>query len=273
MSHWQVCHFYGSARGCYHGNECRYSHNEPNSIPLCQHRFNCKYGNNCRFRHKIYRNNNNNNYDGRGRYHRNHQRYQSDRRGRYNSSDYYYNNKNNYYNNRHRHHRYNNDRYYNNDSNYNDYSNENNINETDVIYARDNESASADVAVQIIEQVSWTESNQNNDNNESNIFLAELTELGLLVDVLRSLMNDDNIRDITEINNQIEMLPIQKYEINAKNIVTKCCICLENFKDKEELKRLPCMHLFHKNEIDKWLKTNVCCPICRLTIFPKNNSE
>ena len=51
----QNCRFYGSMKGCRNGNNCRFNHNNPNSIPLCRN-FNglntsCKYGNNCSFRH------------------------------------------------------------------------------------------------------------------------------------------------------------------------------------------------------------------------------
>lgn len=32
-----------------------------------------------------------------------------------------------------------------------------------------------------------------------------------------------------------------------------CSICLEEFQDDDEVKLLPCSHLFHANEIDHWL--------------------
>jgi len=46
-----------------------------------------------------------------------------------------------------------------------------------------------------------------------------------------------------------------------------CSICLEPFKNGDEIRRLPCFHIFHKNEIDRWLTTgNDKCPICRVPI-------
>jgi len=45
-----------------------------------------------------------------------------------------------------------------------------------------------------------------------------------------------------------------------------CCFCLEDFQDGEEIRRLPCFHIFHQEEIDKWLLENNNCPICKTPI-------
>ncbi|CAL1377889.1 unnamed protein product [Linum trigynum] len=42
-----------------------------------------------------------------------------------------------------------------------------------------------------------------------------------------------------------------------------CCICLNNYDDDEELRELPCAHVFHVECVDKWLKINACCPLCK----------
>jgi len=43
-----------------------------------------------------------------------------------------------------------------------------------------------------------------------------------------------------------------------------CHICLSEIKESEWIRKLPnCNHYFHKKCIDKWLKKNVCCPMCR----------
>jgi hypothetical protein len=42
-----------------------------------------------------------------------------------------------------------------------------------------------------------------------------------------------------------------------------CCICLEAFEAGGMRKTLPCLHGFHQTCIDKWLRTNAACPICK----------
>ncbi|XP_063814607.1 E3 ubiquitin-protein ligase ARK2C isoform X1 [Pseudophryne corroboree] len=46
----------------------------------------------------------------------------------------------------------------------------------------------------------------------------------------------------------------------------KCTICLSMLEDGEDVRRLPCMHLFHQVCVDQWLVTSKKCPICRVDI-------
>ncbi|XP_040198713.1 E3 ubiquitin-protein ligase Arkadia isoform X6 [Rana temporaria] len=46
----------------------------------------------------------------------------------------------------------------------------------------------------------------------------------------------------------------------------KCTICLSMLEEGEDVRRLPCMHLFHQVCVDQWLITNKKCPICRVDI-------
>ncbi|KAF4803784.1 RING finger protein 165 [Turdus rufiventris] len=46
----------------------------------------------------------------------------------------------------------------------------------------------------------------------------------------------------------------------------KCTICLSMLEDGEDVRRLPCMHLFHQVCVDQWLATSKKCPICRVDI-------
>ncbi|XP_046909729.2 uncharacterized protein LOC124491152 isoform X1 [Dermatophagoides farinae] len=45
-----------------------------------------------------------------------------------------------------------------------------------------------------------------------------------------------------------------------------CSICLDHFCINITVRRLPCLHVFHIKCIDKWLKQNKKCPICRISI-------
>ncbi|XP_075747877.1 E3 ubiquitin-protein ligase ARK2C-like [Rhipicephalus microplus] len=53
---------------------------------------------------------------------------------------------------------------------------------------------------------------------------------------------------------------------DSEDNVEKCTICLSELEDNEEVRRLPCMHLFHIVCVDQWLTTNKRCPICRVDI-------
>ncbi|KAI3857768.1 hypothetical protein MKX03_023991 [Papaver bracteatum] len=49
-----------------------------------------------------------------------------------------------------------------------------------------------------------------------------------------------------------------------------CSICLDKYAENEELRELPCSHLFHADCVDKWLKMNAACPLCKRGV--KGNS-
>ncbi|XP_075508325.1 E3 ubiquitin-protein ligase At1g63170-like [Primulina tabacum] len=45
-----------------------------------------------------------------------------------------------------------------------------------------------------------------------------------------------------------------------------CCICLAKYVHNDELRELPCSHFFHKDCVDKWLKINALCPLCKTDV-------
>ncbi|KAJ4828249.1 hypothetical protein Tsubulata_051260 [Turnera subulata] len=45
-----------------------------------------------------------------------------------------------------------------------------------------------------------------------------------------------------------------------------CCICLAKYSNNDELRELPCSHFFHKDCVDKWLKINASCPLCKIEV-------
>ncbi|KAJ4892394.1 RING/U-box superfamily protein [Raphanus sativus] len=47
----------------------------------------------------------------------------------------------------------------------------------------------------------------------------------------------------------------------------ECCICLCDYEDGTELRELPCRHHFHEVCIDKWLRINATCPLCKFNIL------
>jgi hypothetical protein len=60
-------------------------------------------------------------------------------------------------------------------------------------------------------------------------------------------------------------------EVNGSDDNQKsCCICMEDFKDAEDVRTLPCLHIFHTNCIDSWLVKSRTCPICKFDITQNN---
>ncbi|KAL6530779.1 hypothetical protein OROGR_014639 [Orobanche gracilis] len=45
-----------------------------------------------------------------------------------------------------------------------------------------------------------------------------------------------------------------------------CCICLAKYVNNDEVRELPCSHFFHKECVDKWLKINALCPLCKAEV-------
>jgi len=65
----------------------------------------------------------------------------------------------------------------------------------------------------------------------------------------------------------IQALPVHKVDDDTNLGNQTCCtICIEDFKDGDELKTLPCLHIYHHNCIDSWLQRDNSCPCCKSPI-------
>uniref|UniRef100_A0A8C1XHY0 RING-type E3 ubiquitin transferase n=1 Tax=Cyprinus carpio TaxID=7962 RepID=A0A8C1XHY0_CYPCA len=65
----------------------------------------------------------------------------------------------------------------------------------------------------------------------------------------------------------------EEEECAEEDTEEKCTICLSILEEGEDVRRLPCMHLFHQLCVDQWLLTNKKCPICRVDIEAQLSSE
>ncbi|KFH01976.1 zinc finger, C3HC4 type (RING finger) domain-containing protein [Toxoplasma gondii VAND] len=65
----------------------------------------------------------------------------------------------------------------------------------------------------------------------------------------------------------IDLLPTSAFDqsrsANLSDEAKRCSICFEDYEHADELRRLPCTHVFHKNCIDVWLRRSFVCPICK----------
>lgn len=58
--------------------------------------------------------------------------------------------------------------------------------------------------------------------------------------------------------------------ISAEDAI--CCICLSKFSNNDDLRELPCAHVFHMECVDKWLQINALCPLCKTEIAGSTNT-
>ncbi|RWR95433.1 RING-H2 finger protein ATL52-like protein [Cinnamomum micranthum f. kanehirae] len=73
-------------------------------------------------------------------------------------------------------------------------------------------------------------------------------------------------------NSFIQLIPahtVTKEEASVAGDDNTCAVCLGEFKEGEEVRRLPeCLHLFHVLCIDRWLHSHSSCPLCRTDMTP-----
>ncbi|XP_066248420.1 E3 ubiquitin-protein ligase RNF38 [Euwallacea similis] len=63
---------------------------------------------------------------------------------------------------------------------------------------------------------------------------------------------------------EIEQLVSYKFNVDThEGDQTSCVVCMCDFEARQMLRVLPCSHEFHAKCIDKWLRSNRTCPICR----------
>ncbi|KAJ7955482.1 RING/U-box superfamily protein [Quillaja saponaria] len=64
----------------------------------------------------------------------------------------------------------------------------------------------------------------------------------------------------------IEMLTIDTGLDQMRIRTTECAICIAEFEVKGEAAKLPCLHVYHRDCISKWLQRNPSCPMCRFKL-------
>ncbi|XP_058070958.1 NEP1-interacting protein-like 1 [Magnolia sinica] len=55
-------------------------------------------------------------------------------------------------------------------------------------------------------------------------------------------------------------------KVGERDWMENCRICLDEFGDDMEVKRMPCSHVFHGACITQWLEQSNMCPLCRVRV-------
>ncbi|CAG0880157.1 unnamed protein product [Darwinula stevensoni] len=66
------------------------------------------------------------------------------------------------------------------------------------------------------------------------------------------------------LRHEIDQLPSYRFSTESRQSEQNTCVvCMCDFEARQVLRVLPCSHEFHAKCVDKWLKSNRTCPICR----------
>ncbi|KAK1417292.1 hypothetical protein QVD17_26418 [Tagetes erecta] len=81
---------------------------------------------------------------------------------------------------------------------------------------------------------------------------------------IKKIGNKDNNESLVDEGGILAAGTEKERAISGEDAV--CCICLAKYADNDLLRELPCMHFFHIECVDKWLKINASCPLCKYEI-------
>ncbi|ESQ43099.1 hypothetical protein EUTSA_v10015768mg [Eutrema salsugineum] len=72
---------------------------------------------------------------------------------------------------------------------------------------------------------------------------------------------------------KISLVAESKTKRKTSSMSNHCTICLEEFKEGQEVGTLPCGHEFDNKCIEKWLKVGHTCPLCRYELPCEDDDE
>lgn len=89
-----------------------------------------------------------------------------------------------------------------------------------------------------------------------------LFDPNFLHQLLQQLYNPNRGVDEQELT-KLEKFKYTKPKDVKEGEEDKCTICISEFTEGEELRKLPCKHIFHPQCVDTWLVQNSHCPVCK----------
>ena len=110
--------------------------------------------------------------------------------------------------------------------------------------------------------------NSRNDLNELDVEARKMRELMLLMHLLLAQRpkEDPGLKPQVIEDNSL----ICKYDIDKNATLNedykKCSICQCDFEQDEDVRILICLHRYHKECADAWLKKKSWCPLCRKNV-------
>ncbi len=107
--------------------------------------------------------------------------------------------------------------------------------------------------------------NESKNSDKLNLFKEEEKEI-YFDEILNFKISENNDENLTKLVSAIPAFIVKEQNKNKDSNNKYCPICLGEFMIGEKESSLPCLHCFHSNCIEKWLKRSKFCPVCKLTI-------
>lgn len=100
-------------------------------------------------------------------------------------------------------------------------------------------------------------------NEIARIRVITMPSFGAILDALAMPPNMEDVK-LTIRKEDLDALPIVKYETLECKEDRMCVICQEDFAAQDDVRLLQCKHVFHPACVDAWLtSTSYKCPVCR----------
>mmetsp|Transcript_2080 Transcript_2080/g.4795 ORF Transcript_2080/g.4795 Transcript_2080/m.4795 type:complete len:154 (+) Transcript_2080:5284-5745(+) len=93
---------------------------------------------------------------------------------------------------------------------------------------------------------------------ESQVSSVSLTGIDNTIE--EELLSDPE--DLSDTEEQLQAFPVSHYKPKPSDRHVHCSICLAEFMRNDYVKRLSCLHFFHPDCIDNWLRRDARCPLC-----------
>ena len=114
---------------------------------------------------------------------------------------------------------------------------------------------------------------QNNYNALKNTNSNVLKRPRLFADNILSFnISEENDDEALKLVSFIPVFTVKEKNKTDEDM-NKCTICLTDFEIGDKKSTLPCLHSFHSNCIEKWIKKKKYCPICKFQISLESLKE
>jgi len=102
----------------------------------------------------------------------------------------------------------------------------------------------------------------------------EITPLELLIlrEFVEHLQQSRNGASVREIDSSTAAWTVDDVTKLPEELRT-CCVCLEEVCREQQVRTLPCLHTFHADCAENWLKKKKVCPLCQFSIDGQNEEE